>query len=297
MDMRARERRQGGDAMKPFRYGIACALEDVPESWPIVLRGDLDEIAAEAERLGYDSIELQLCNPQNYNWRSLKETAERHHLSICADATGRELIENGLLLTSRDAGVRRAAVDRLKLHADMCAELGCVLIEGSMRGSVPADGSGERYVEDLDAATREIADYAASKGVNVVIENITASISNYLNTVRQTTDYVRKFGRDNLGVHLDTYSMLAEENDIAGAVAYCAKELFYVHFSDSSRLYTGGGNVDFKKHMHALRAAGYEGTITVECRPWPDPTACADFCIRYMKAMETVVDIERSSQR
>ena len=107
-----------------FQYGVACALEEVPASWPINLRGSIDYLTQTASQLGYDALELQLCNPQNYDWKQLRRTAEQHGLRFCADATGRELIENGLSLISADTGVRRAAIDRLKLHADMCSELG-----------------------------------------------------------------------------------------------------------------------------------------------------------------------------
>lgn len=280
-----------------FQYGVACALEEVPASWPINLRGSIDYLTQTASQLGYDALELQLCNPQNYDWKQLRQTAEQHGLRFCADATGRELIENGLSLISADPGVRRAAIDRLKLHADMCSELGCFLIEGSMRSSIPDEAHAAQCMDWLCQATEELTAYAAARGVEVVIENITASISNYLNTMREVTDFVRRFSCKNLGVHLDTYSMIAEETDIAGAVRYCAPELRYVHFSDTSRFFVGGGNVDFRSHMHALREVGYTGAIAVECRPYPDAYTSAERCIRYMRAMETIVDIERSNFR
>ena len=100
-----------------FQYGVACAMEEVPASWAINLRGSIDDLTQTASQLGYDALELQLCNPQNYDWKQLRRTAEQHGLRFCADATGRELIENGLSLISADPGVRRAAIDRLKLHA------------------------------------------------------------------------------------------------------------------------------------------------------------------------------------
>lgn len=83
----------------------------------------------------------------------------------------------------------------------------------------------------------------------------------------------------------------------ASQLGYDALELQYVHFSDTSRFFVGGGNVDFRSHMHALREAGYTGVIAVECRPYPDAYTGAERCIRYMRAMETIVDIERSNFR
>lgn len=55
--------------------------------------------------------------------------------------------------------------------------------------------------------------------------------------------------------------------------------------------------MDFRSHMHALREVGYTGVIAVECRPYPDAYTGAERCIRYMRAMETIVDIERSNFR
>lgn len=70
----------------------------------------------------------------------------------------------------------------------------------------------------------------------------------------------------------------------ASQLGYDAPELRYVHFSDTSRFFVGGGNVDFRSHMHALREVGYTGVIAVECRPYPDAYTGAERCIRYMRA-------------
>ena len=59
----------------------------------------------------------------------------------------------------------------------------------------------------------------------------------------------------------------------------------------------GPNDPDFRSHMHALREVGYTGVIAVECRPYPDAYTGAERCIRYMRAMETIVDIERSNFR
>ena len=60
-----------------FQYGVACALEEVPASWPINLRGSIDYLTQTASQLGYDALELQLCNPQNYDWKQLRQTAAK----------------------------------------------------------------------------------------------------------------------------------------------------------------------------------------------------------------------------
>ena len=91
--------------------------------------------------------------------------------------------------------------------------------------------------------------------------------------------------------------MNMEDNDIAGSYRYCAKNLEYVHFSDTARLYPGGGNVDFKTHMRCLKEIGYQGYITTECVPLPTAYDCADLGLKYMKAMEQIVDVELGASR
>lgn len=280
-----------------FKYGIACSLNEASPAAPIILRGDIEYLAKTAKEIGYDGIELQMYNPMDHDWQKLVDTIRKYELEFCAIATGREFYENGLNLISDDPGIRKSAVARLKQHVDLGQAIGCMVIVGSMRSKIQ-DLSRYDYYENLHTeAVLELSDYAQKMHVHLVIENILSSISNYLNTIKQVMDYIKKIGRDNVGVHLDTYSMLMEENNIHKAIAYCASKLDYVHFSDSARFYPGGGNVDFKSFMHALLDAKYQGYISTECIPYPTEYLCAKRGLDYMHALETIVTIERSIDR
>jgi len=281
-----------------FKYGVACSLDEVSKSAPITLRGDIETLCIQAKEIGYDGLEIQLCDPQKYDWKAIKQTADHYGIEIAAFATGREIVENKLCLISDDPGVRRAAIDKLKLHVDMAKIAGSMVIVGSMRSHIP-DFSKREYYENLHReAIQEISDYAKQKDVFIVVENILSYISNYLNTMKEVADFVRNLDRDNVGIHLDTYSMLMEDNDIYGSIRYCGQDLKYVHFSDSRRLYPGGGNVDFKSFMKALIEVGYTGGwVTTECIPYPDAYTCAKNGYDYMTAMETIVRIENGASR
>ncbi|MCC8190404.1 MAG: sugar phosphate isomerase/epimerase [Planctomycetes bacterium] len=283
--------------MSMFTYGIACALDEVSTQAPIVLRGDIEYLATTAKAIGYQALELQLKDPQNFDWKNLRAVADQAGLEYAAIATGREYVENGLCLISDDPAVRRAAVEKLKIHIDLAQVLGCMVIVGSMRNHIRDFSRFDHYLNLLTEAKLELADYAAKKEVVIVVENILASTSNYLNTMRQVMDYVVKLNRPNILVHLDTYSMLMEDNDIYGAIEYCAAKLEYVHFSDSARLFPGGGNVDFNAHMKALKKVGYHGYVVVECVPVPDAETCARYSLDYMRAMEECVRIETALVR
>ena len=283
--------------MGMFTYGIACALDEPSREAPIVLRGDMEYIAQTAKSMGYQAIELQMRDPQRFDAKKLRQIADQAGLAFAAIATGREFVENRLCLIADDPAMRRAAVDKLKLHIDMAETLGAMVIVGTMRSKITDFSRFDHYLGFLTEAKLELAEYAAKKKVIILVENILASVSNYLNTMRQVTDYVNQLGRPNILIHLDTYSMLMEDNNILEAVEYCAPKLKYVHFADSARLYPGGGNVDFKTFMKMLKRVGYNGYVVFECVPLPDEITCAKNSLDYVRALEECIRIETALVR
>lgn len=280
-----------------LKYGIACSLNETSTRSPIVLRGPIEKLCEEASSLGYQGLEIQLADPMQYDWKQIKKVCSDYHLELTAFATGRELSENGLCLLSDDVAVRRAAIQRLKEHIDCAQTAGCQVIVGSMRKHIPDQSQREKYLGYHRDAVAELADYAKDKNVRIWIENILSFISNFLNTMREVQDFVVDLGRDNVGVHLDTYSMNMEDNDIEGAYRCCASRLEYVHFSDTARFYPGAGNVDFKSHIRCLKEIDYQGFVTVEVKPFPSEAEAARRSINYMKALECVVDIENEAKK
>ncbi|MGI6297897.1 MAG: sugar phosphate isomerase/epimerase family protein [Saccharofermentanales bacterium] len=280
---------------KLFRYGIACSLNKTGSSAPITFRGDIEDLCERSRKYGYDGIEIHLVNPGDYDWDKISKTKDDYGLSVTALATGREFHQNKLYLLDENPQVRRDAINRLKEHIDVGAKLGALVIVGSMRKDIP-DFQRYDYYEGLhNEAVLELAEYAEPKNVTIILENILTFTSNFMNTMRQTADVVRKINKPNVKIHLDTYSMLMEDNDIPGAIQYCMPELEYVHFADSARLYPGGGNVDFPLFLNTLLNVGYKGWIVTECIPWPTEDLSAERGMAYLNALETIVKIKRST--
>jgi sugar phosphate isomerase/epimerase len=282
--------------MNLFRYGVACALDAPSPAAPIVLRGGIEQICETCRKVGYEGIEIQSRDPQKFDWEKIRKTTEEYGLSVCALATGREFNENRLWLLDPDANARRTAINKLKLHIDLAGVLGSMVIVGSMRKDIPDFSRYDYYLGLHNEAISELAEYAAPKGVTIVLENILTFTSNFMCTAKQTADAVRMIGKENVRTHLDSFSMLMEDNEIAESYEYSAPELAYVHFSDSARLYPGGGNVNFFEHMKALQGVGYKGWVTIECIPWPDEFTCAKRSLDYLKATEVVLDNHLSAR-
>lgn len=278
--------------MSMFKYGIVCGLEPMSDGKPVILRGDISSCADTAAKIGYDALELHIRNPKNYDGKHLKKVADDRGLSYCGIATGMEYIDNGLSLISDDKNIRRAAIDRLKEHVDLGTTLDCPVIVGIMRSNIPNMQEKDRYIGYFSEALVELSEYAAKQGASLVVESIMRYINNYLNSVPETVDYLDGLSLPNVKVHIDTHSMVVEDQNLSDSILYCKDKMGYVHFTDSNRRYPGGGNINFKACMKALLEIHYQGYIGFECVPYPDQIKCAQFCYDYIKALETCIAIE-----
>ena len=104
-----------------FKYGISCSLELQPVRQPVIIRGEIEHVAHEVKRAGYDAIELFIRDPKQYDSARLNKAAKDQGLGFCAISTGMEFTRNGLCLIDDDADKRRKAVDRLKEHIELGA--------------------------------------------------------------------------------------------------------------------------------------------------------------------------------
>ena len=279
-----------------FLYGVSAALEELPESQPVTLRGPIEAICKTAKEIGYDALELHVRDPKRYDAEEIRTVAGQYGLSICATANGMEYTLGGLSLIDDDSDKREQAITRIFEHIDFVAKLGAMLIVGIMRGNVPRGKPVSAYRDRFAEALVRICDYAGQRKVPVVLESILRYINNYLNSVPETMDFITALGHRNLSLHLDTHSMALEEKNMRDSILYCRnKPLGYVHFSENNRYYPGAGALDFRELIRALMDIGYTGYITLECLPWPHAAESARRGLSYLKSVESAVYIERQS--
>ena len=50
-----------------FKYGISCSLEPQPVRQPVIIRGEIEHVADQVKKAGYDAIELFIRNPEQYD--------------------------------------------------------------------------------------------------------------------------------------------------------------------------------------------------------------------------------------
>jgi len=276
--------------MNMFRYSVVCALEEMPRGNPTLLFGEPDELAHKLTILGANAVELEISDPFRFDASEVKRAFMRELISVAAISTDLEYTKNGICLIEQNYIKRREHIEKLKGHIDFAQKLNCPVSIGMVRGMLPTAGDDyeiDRAVECFTESLCDLCDYAASKGVKIYLQALLRYLSNYLNSAGETISYAKSLGISNLGVSLDTHSMLMEEKDLAHELFLYAASIDHIRFSEGNRLCLGHGNVDFKKAMSALIDGGYDGYIGISALPYPDGMECARRSINYLRALES----------
>ena len=242
------------------------------------------ENVAKVKQLGYDGIELAVRDPQKLDVDTLVSLLDRHRMSVFAIGTGQVFLEEGLSFVDPDENIRRKAIERIKAQINLAKVLDALVIIGLVRGKKGNKTSDEQADKWLCEALRECA--AEDDSVKLVIEPINRYETDMINTVGSGLELMEKVRMENVGLLLDTFHMNIEEPSPVQSILDAGKYLFHFHIADSNRWYPGAGHIDFGKQINTLMQVGYQGFISAEIMPLPDPDTAAEKTIEYLRNLE-----------
>lgn len=234
-------------------------------------------VAATAEA-GFDLIEIPLLEPARIDVDDTRAVLEAHGIAA-ACSLGLDLTTD---VSSDDSAVVAAGRERLGGALRVTRELGADYLGGVLHGALgrytaPPTPAGRAHAVE---AIRELCATAAD-GITIGLESVNRYENNLLNTAEQALRFMDEVGAPNLAVHLDSYHMNIEEEDLASPVRTCGKRLGYVHVGESHRGALGTGTVRFDELFDALAEIDYGGTITFESfsSAVVDPKLSTTLCI------------------
>lgn len=265
---------------------LSIVLSTQPASFSaLAFKGQIAENIAKIKNLGYDGVELAVRDPAALDVSALKSLLAKHRLPVPAIGTGQAFGEEGLSFTHPDAAVRRKAIDRIKSHMSLADSLGAIVIIGLVRGEKGSDSGDDQVDHWLAAALTECA--SENSTVKLAIEPINRYETGLINTVASGLKLVDTIGLDNVGLLLDTFHMNIEEPSITESMVAARDRLFHFHVADSNRWYPGAGHIDFNAILNTLNSVGYQGFVSAEILPLPDPDTAAIRTIEYMRGIAT----------
>jgi len=253
---------------------------------PLMFSGNLAEGLEQAAEAGFDAVEISLRDPEDIVLGDLQKDLQRLDLFVSAIATGQSCLHDGYCLAAAKEENRAGAVERIKGHIDVAAELGAKVILGGIRGrfSAPEEEWSALQIAAKNAVAACLT-YASKKGVRLLLEPINRYETNWINSVFDGLALIDELGSPDLELLPDTYHMNIEERNMLTALAVVSPHIGYMHFSDSNRLAPGQGHINFPAVLKTLIENGFRGTITSEILPLPSDIEAMHQAVGYIRAL------------
>lgn len=221
------------------------------------------DLAVERTRAtGYDLLELSLHDLEHLDVPRARAALDAAGLQV---ACSRGLAFDADVSSDDLAVVERGAM-LLRESLEATVGLGGRILTGALYsalGKYPGPVT-ERGRQNAVSVLRDLAREADAHGLPIGLEICNRYETNVVNTTRDALRLADAIGEDNVVIHLDTYHMNIEEEDLVRPVWEARDRLGYVHIGENHRGYLGSGHLDFRGFFHALADVGFEGPITFE---------------------------------
>lgn len=218
---------------------------------------------ARARALGFDLLEISPVDLDAFPAAAVRRAAAdagmavNMNFALPADAN----------TISPERDVRRRGVELSKRVVDACVAAGAGIYCGAnycgwkyLTGKPRSEDEWLWGVESF----RQIAEHAAGSDLLLAVETLNRFESHFLNTAADALRFVDEVGTPNVSVHLDTFHMIREEDDMAAAIRLCGDRLGYFHACGSQRGVPGKDLVPWVEALTAVRDTGYRNGITIE---------------------------------
>ena len=216
------------------------------------------------KNMGFDAVEIIPFDPDNFPAKKVRQVAKDLGLRI---NTGYGIPEQYNTI-SPDKKVRKAGVEFAKKLVDLSNEAGAVVFGGAIycgwgyrTGKMRTQDEWKWGVE----STRQVAEYAKETSDLIIgIEPLNRFESHFINIAADAVQFIKDIGLPNVKVHLDTFHMVREEDNIPQAVRNTGEYLGYVHACENQRGIPGRGLVPWVDFFKALKHIGYDDCVTIE---------------------------------
>lgn len=279
-----------------MKIGLAVASADALPSAFVAMRDDLCRCVDRCAALGYDGIELALRRASDVDLPEMLRRLAATGLEVPCISTGQVFASDRLYFTHPDPAVRQAALGRVTEMIRLAADMGAKVNTGRVRGIVPEGELKEVAIVRFLDCIRRCADVAEPLGVELVIEPVNRYEINFVNSCTEGLEIIRRTGRDCVKLMPDMFHMNIEDASFRAAFESAGSMIGYVHAADSNRLAPGWGHLPFDEIFGILRGIGYNGYVTAEILPEPDPDSAARQAVRFLRERLTS-DSTRQPQR
>ena len=241
-----------------MKFGINMLL------WTSHVTEDHAGLFRDLKKAGYDGIEVSMFEGTPDHYARIGALLDKEGLgrTACSAIGG-----TGMNPLSADAAARSAAGGYAKWAIDCTAALGAEVLSGPMHSTIGHfSGAAPTAAERKRAISfhRKAGDHAAKKNVTLAVEALNRFECYLFNTMGQLSDYLDEVDHPHIEGMYDTFHANIEEKDPVAAIKTIKRHLIHVHISENDRGTPGKGHVPWAATYKALRAAKYDGFLTIE---------------------------------
>jgi D-psicose/D-tagatose/L-ribulose 3-epimerase len=215
------------------------------------------------KKAGYDGVELPLFEGTPEHYARLGDHLDKLGLGV----TTVSVLGAGHNSLSKDKAERKAALERAKWALDCTAALNANILAGPMHSEIGYfSGNGATAQERKHGLSfhRAAGDHAATRNVRFAVEALNRFECYFLNTMAQLAEYLDEVDHPHVKAMYDTFHSNIEEKDPVAAIRTIKRHMIHVHISENDRGTPGKGHVPWDATYKALKAAKYDGWMTIE---------------------------------
>lgn len=240
-----------------MKYGVHTWL------WTTCFREENLVVFDKAHRIGYDGIEIHLEHLDILPISGIKHKMRETGLA-CTFSVGLTEDKN---VASPYKIFRERGIKFLKRAIDIAAELEGDVICGIPYGAWGVENPIMRRPEEYDYAIdsmKILADYARDHGITLALEPINRFEGYMINTADEMAEFIEKINHPNIKMHLDTFQMNIEENDLCEPFRKYSNLIYHVHLCENHRGIPGTGTIPWKDIFRTLKEIGYKRWVVYE---------------------------------
>jgi sugar phosphate isomerase/epimerase len=271
-----------------MKLSYTVATPEIKSSNVLAYKGEFKQILQKMVNWGYQGIELMVKDPRKFDQAKIVQLIRMHNLEVPAVCTGEVFGEDGLSFMDVDEAIRKLAIQRTKEIIEFAAYFKAPVNIGRLRGHFTKEVERDRLLDYALFGFDESITYAEKYNVRIILEPITSTVTNFINTTKEGIQFVQKINRKNFGLMLDLFHMNIEDSSIYASFIEAKKYVSHIHVCDNNRQAPGWGHLNFPEIIQVLRAVRYHGFLSAEILQIPNQVRAAEQTSKYLSALISI---------
>lgn len=230
--------------------------------WQTQWSDDLKPLIIQTKEAGFDVCEFPLLTLDQMPLNQLRKILDDNEMKASCSIG----LNQSQDVTSPDSQMRKQGIQFLRKCLEAAQKLGSPVLVGvtyAPWGYFPTDNLLERKKNSI-SAMQEVSHIAQDLGITLCLEVVNRFEGYLINTVEQGLGFLDEINSSAVKLHLDTFHMNIEEDNIANAIRSAGSNLGHIHCVANNRKAPGRGHLEWDSIFLALKNIQYEGFVVAE---------------------------------